>query len=113
MNKVNNLKVLATHIIITGYTIVALFPVLWIVLNSFRTLAEIFSTKLNLEVTLTLKNYIEVLFVFQGGAFLKDIFNSFAIASLSTLVVMLMALPAGYAFSGSKLNTRKTYCSLY
>ncbi|MEM4976838.1 MAG: hypothetical protein QXT64_05910, partial [Desulfurococcaceae archaeon] len=76
MNKVNNLKVLATHIIITGYIIVALFPVLWIVLNSFRTLAEIFSTKLNLEVTLTLKNYIEVLFVFQRGAFLKDIFNS-------------------------------------
>ncbi len=107
LNKVNNLKVLATHIIITGYIIVALFPVLWIVLNSFRTLAEIFSTKLNLEVTPTLKNYIEVLFVFQGGAFLKDIFNSFAIASLSTLVVMLMALPACYAFSRFEIKYKE------
>lgn len=108
MNKIiKTLKVLAIYVIIIGYIVVALFPVLWIVFNSFRTLAEIFSTKLNLEITPTLKNYIEVLLIFQGGAFLKDIFNSFAIASLSTLVVMLMALPAGYAFSRFEIKYKE------
>lgn len=79
-------------------------PYVWMILNSFKTQNEIFQAKI-LPDSFNLVNYIQVLG--QGG-FLKNIWNSFVVSSVSTLICIAIGVPAAYAFARIKFRLKNT-----
>lgn len=77
---------------------VILLPIYWAFLMSVRTNAEIFGSQANLLIdpfSMNFGNYEEVLF--QSG-FLGNIKNSLIVSVGNTVLVMVLAVPAAYAF---------------
>ncbi len=72
------------------------FPVFWLILTSFKTESEAISRVPHLLFAATLQSYREV----QGRAdYLHFALNSTWIALGSTLLALLLAIPAAYAFA--------------
>ncbi len=86
----------ALHATLLAATLVALFPVAWLVLTSLEPRDAWQSTELRLLVEPTLENYRQVLF--ETG-FTRWFANSVIVAAFTTLVGVFMAATAGYAAS--------------
>ena len=83
------------------------FPVFWLVLTSFKTETEAISRIPHLLFTPTLASYREV----QGRAdYLHFAWNSVVVSFGSTLLALLLAIPAAYAFAFHP--TRRTRSTL-
>ncbi len=77
--------------------LVALFPFYWMLVSSFRTNSEIFSTKLNLIPTsLNIQNYIELI---KTTGFPRWMLNSVIVALSTTALGLFFSTFAGYAFA--------------
>src|SRR5215207_2914701 len=75
------------------------FPVLWMVLNSFKTEAEANASP-NLNFDPTLDRYREVTESVGGLLSFGEAFmNSVVVVLLSTLIVLALAIPAAYALA--------------
>ncbi|RAV19790.1 carbohydrate ABC transporter permease [Paenibacillus contaminans] len=77
------------------------FPFIWMLLASFKTQAQIMSTGNFLFFKPTGHNYTSV---FQEYDFLKFIVNSFIVAVGSTVLSLVLGLPAAYAIARYKLQ---------
>ncbi|WP_409341262.1 carbohydrate ABC transporter permease [Paenibacillus sp. MBLB4367] len=77
------------------------FPFLWMLLASFKTQAQIMSTSNFLFFKPTGHNYTSV---FQEYDFMKFIVNSFIVAVGSTVLSLVLGLPAAYAIARYKLQ---------
>jgi arabinogalactan oligomer/maltooligosaccharide transport system permease protein len=87
------------HLGLLGATLIALFPVLWIILSSFKHRNEIESPDLKiLPPDWTTENYRSVV-TGNDHEFLHWLFNSLVIAGITTVVGVFLAATAGYAFS--------------
>lgn len=73
-----------------------LSPVIWLVLSSFKNRVDIFSTTPTLVFTPILDNYAAA---FQDKGFLGYLQNSAIVAVVSTLVALLVGIPAAYRLS--------------
>lgn len=73
-----------------------LSPIVWLVLTSFKDRLDIFSAAPTLIFTPTLDNYIEA-FVDKG--FTDNLVNSAVVGLISTLVALLVGVPAAYSLS--------------
>jgi multiple sugar transport system permease protein len=103
---VNNKKGIAGKIIkrILFWTITSLvllgvlFPLLWIYLTAFKSSTDIFAGSLSRQLifTPTLENFQRM---FAQFPFFRSLGNSLIISIGSTLLVMLIALPAAYSFA--------------
>jgi multiple sugar transport system permease protein len=78
------------------------FPIIWMVLASFKTQVQIQSTKNLFVFTPTFRNYPAV---FKDYNFFRPILNSFIVAAGSTLIGLLIGLPASYAISRYRRKT--------
>jgi len=76
--------------------IVFLAPVVWMVLASFKTNVDIYNPEASFIFTPTAKNYETV---FGQADYVQYIWNSFFVATLATLLSLLLAVPAAYAMS--------------
>lgn len=76
-----------------------LLPFLWMVLASFKNQEQILDTSRLLSFTPSFDNYVSV---FTQYAFLDFIWNSFLVALESTLLGLLLGLPAAYAIARYK-----------
>ncbi len=81
--------------------ILLLLPLLWMVLNSFKTPLQILKLPPDLVFTPTLDNYINVL---STQNFVQYLWNSFVIGAGSTLLGLVLGLPAAYAIARYKQN---------
>lgn len=89
----------ALHATLVGASIIAVFPVLWLVLTSFKHAADIHTPNLQiLPPDWTTENYEHVLTA-NEGEFLKWFANSMVIALFTTIVGVFLAATAAYAFS--------------
>ncbi|RKN80544.1 carbohydrate ABC transporter permease [Paenibacillus ginsengarvi] len=77
------------------------FPFIWMLIASFKTQAQIMSTENFLFFKPTTKNYMSV---FKEYDFLKFIWNSLIVAVGSTLLSLLLGLPAAYAIARHHLH---------
>ncbi|WP_315971373.1 hypothetical protein [Paenibacillus sp. N3.4] len=77
------------------------FPFIWMLLASFKTQAQILSTGHTFMFKPTFNNYISV---FKEYDFLKFIWNSFIVAFGSTLLSLILGLPAAYAIARHHLQ---------
>lgn len=78
------------------------FPIIWMLLASFKTQVQIQSTKNLFVFTPTFRNYPAV---FKDYNFLRPILNSFIVAAGSTLIGLLIGLPASYAIARWRRRT--------
>lgn len=79
----------------------SLAPVLWQVLTSVKTNADIAAVpNVYFPTQLTFEHYVEI---FRRRPFLNYMFNSFFVATLSTLLCLLIGTPAAYALARLRL----------
>ena len=77
-------------------TVIALFPVVWVLLSSFKPPSEIRRSKIQLIVDPTLDNYRNVL---SNTNFPTWFLNSVIVAAFTMVVGIAMSATAGYALS--------------
>ena len=73
------------------------FPILWSVLNAFKTEQDILAFPPKLVFTPTLAAYRDVLF--GSASILPNLWSSFVISAGTTIVTMALAIPAAYALA--------------
>ena len=81
---------------IAAALVVFLFPFAWMLLGSFKTALQIIQLPPRLIFRPTLVNYVNV---FAGQHFLRFFWNSGLIAAGSTVLGLLLGLPAAYAIA--------------
>ena len=89
------------YVLVYGIMLAVIFPFLWMVLSSFKTQAQMLNVANLFNFEPTLRNYREV---FDTYSFSDPILNSFLIAAFSTLLALVMGLPASYAIARFKLS---------
>lgn len=99
MKKQKQRKSLIMKLIGILLMIVWLYPFYLIVVNSFKTKAEIFQNTLNLPRQFTTENYPVA---FEKLDFFKSALNSFILTSVSLAVVVICTSMAAYALSRNK-----------
>jgi multiple sugar transport system permease protein len=85
----------ARYALILLVTLIFTMPFVWMLLSSFKTQMDITSPDI-LNFTPTLGNYDNV---FRQYNFLLFMWNSFIVATLSTLFSLILGLPASYAIA--------------
>jgi multiple sugar transport system permease protein len=83
-----------------------IFPLYWIITSSFKTQAQIIAMPPAWVFTPTLQNYFQV---FVDQDFGQYLFNSSVIAVGSTLLSLLIGLPAAYSISRYKQRTLSVF----
>lgn len=92
------------------FTIVTLFPIIWMSYSSFKSMGEIMLYPLSLPIDFTLENYQKCIeFGNMDYAFL----NSIIYSGVSTLLVVLLSLQAGFALTKFPYKSRKFYSGLF
>jgi len=86
------IAVILTYLVLVCFS----FPFIWMLTASFKTQAQIMSTDNFFIFKPTFNNYTSV---FQEYDFLRFVINSFIVAVGSTLLSLLLGLPAAYAIA--------------
>ena len=81
------------------------FPFIWMVLASLKTQVQIMDMQRLFVFRPTMDNYRQV---FTEYSFTKPLFNSLVIALASTLLGLLLGLPAAYSIARFRLRSRKS-----
>ena len=84
----------------------AALPTVWVLIMSFREQSVIFEPFWESPLAMTLANYFGI----TRSDFPKALLNSFICAGSSTLLAMIVGVPAGFALAKSRL-TGKFYAS--
>jgi multiple sugar transport system permease protein len=94
-------------VICLGVITLMLFPLVMTFLSSIKTAAEASAVPPHyLPSTLSLENYLKVLRYQAGlGTYL---FNSFAVAFLTIVLCLVLAVPAGYGLARFRIPARET-----
>lgn len=97
----------AVYIFIAAFAAWAIFPIYWIASMSFTPRAEIFSEHPELLHSFTIENYIN-LFT-SARPVTAALLNSTLIASLTTLIVVIVASLSGYALARFELKYKNNF----
>jgi multiple sugar transport system permease protein len=73
------------------------FPVIWVIFTSFKERTDIFTLPPKIFFNPTVEHYIEAFL--RTGDITRGTLNSILIATATTILTLLVAVPAGYAFS--------------
>lgn len=93
------------YLISVAVLLVWAFPVIWAIVVSLKSETEVLAYPPNLVFKPTLENYSDALF----GSFsiVQSFITSFVIATLTTVLTIIFAVPAAYAFARLKLRGKK------
>ena len=80
-----------------GFLLAWVFPIVWSVLNSLKNERDILAYPPKLVFTPTLEAYRDVLF--GSSSILPNLWSSFVISIGTTVITMLLAVPAAYALA--------------
>ena len=86
---------------------VALFPIIWVVLSSFKTNSEIFSNGLSLPSHFSFDGYVQAL---EIAPILKFFANSLIIATITTILNVFCLAMAGYVFAKKRFLQEHDLC---
>lgn len=95
---------LAKHIILTIAAIVVLFPLLWIILQSFKSSFDAIAIPPKFIFKPTLQNYIATL---HRHGFLSAFRDSLIVGLGSVVITLLVGTPFGYALSRFRFRGRE------
>jgi len=116
MRKSSNLRIALTYAFLTLFTFATLYPVLWVIKMAL-TPSQAFSLSANpLPTTVSLDNFRDLIFARDMAGhwlFAHQLFNSVAVSLATTLIGLLMATTAAYAFSRFVFPGRKSGMTLF
>ena len=97
---------ISAHLVLAGYTLLCLFPVVLVVMNSFKTRNAIFSSPLALPTreTFSLEGYQTVI---KQGDFVHYFQNSLVVTVASLFFILLFGAMAAFALSEYKFRGNK------
>ena len=81
------------------------FPIIWAVIVSFKSETEVLAYPPRVIFEPTLDNYRDA--IFGGFSILPSFFTSFVLSTLTTVLTILFAVPAAYAFARLRLRGKK------
>lgn len=81
-------------IIMLVIVICTIFPFLWMILASFKSMADLMNLNKMFVFTPTLQNFQDV---FSKYEFFKPMWNSLLVGTISTVLALVFGLPASYA----------------
>jgi arabinogalactan oligomer/maltooligosaccharide transport system permease protein len=93
------------HVTLIGAAVIALFPIVWVLLSSFKPGYAVQSSDLRLVEDPTLANYIHVL---AETSFPRWFLNSVIVAAVTMTVGILMSATTGYAVSRFNFPGRRS-----
>lgn len=93
------LRHLSLHLLLLALLFLMLYPVIWMVLSSFRPELEIFGDMGIFPTTWTLENYVNGWNLFGGKTFGDFFINSFVICILAVVGNLMACSMAAYAFA--------------
>lgn len=95
------------YMFITVFTFIIVFPYLIMLLTALKPPEEIYSTSMSiLPETWTLSNFRDIWSAVPLGRYLK---NTIKVASLSTLLTLVCAIPSAYAMTRMRFKGRKFF----
>ncbi len=97
-------------VVLAFVVIVCLFPLLWVVMSSFKTNAEILTNPFSLPTALNFKPYMTVL---NSNNFIMYGFNSLVIASVSTVISLLIYSMGAYVISKYNFPGKSLFFTLF
>ncbi|WP_282606057.1 carbohydrate ABC transporter permease [Pelagibius sp. Alg239-R121] len=111
MNHTSTAERIIRGLLLTLVLLFFLFPIFWIFLMSFQTNEDILRIPPSLFFTPTLENYVALisgrLSTVAGDldiAFMRNLWNSVLLSSLSVGVALILGVPAAYAFARFKFR---------
>lgn len=99
----SRLGLTVVYILLAIFTILALYPLIWLFINSFKTTTEFQLNKLGMPKEPTFINYKDA---WVRGKFPMLIFNSFFYTIITTVAIVVLSFMAGFAFA--KLKSKAT-----
>jgi raffinose/stachyose/melibiose transport system permease protein len=93
----------ASHVLLVGFAVTALFPLLLVGLNSLKLSTQIIADPLALPKHLSWSNFAQA---WQYGHFGHGFINSVLLTGTTVLVVLVCSSLAGYVLAGKKLRGR-------
>lgn len=103
---------LLTHIVIIGFGLFMIYPLLWMVSSSFKPSSEIFANASFLPEHFTLENYINGWKGFSGYTFTTFYLNSFFVTFLVVLGVVISSTLTAFAFTKINFKFRNIFFSI-
>ncbi|MDT8379283.1 MAG: carbohydrate ABC transporter permease [Desulfotignum sp.] len=84
------------YLILIGYLVLSMLPIYWMLNMSLRTNADIMAQLVFFPTDITFDNYIKI---FTDPAWYSGYINSIIYVLMNTVICLVTALPAAYAFS--------------
>ena len=91
-----NIWLVIKYVSLIGFTILCIYPLVWLFLASFKTNAELYTNTWGLPEQWSMTNYVNA--VVKGGVF-RYFGNSVIIAVSAVLVTVILATMASYAIA--------------
>ena len=91
-----NIWLVIKYVLLIGFTILCIYPLIWLLLASFKTNAELYTNTWGLPEQWSMTNYVNA--VVKGGVF-RYFGNSVIIAVSAVLVTVILATMASYAIA--------------
>lgn len=104
------------HAVLVVFSVVSIFPLLWVVLTSLKTQQQIFDPGQMLPTQLTLANYYNVIF---KANFMQYFGNSLLVAGGATVISILLSVTCAYGLTryrikwGNKLKMGVLYTRMF
>jgi len=97
---------IVTYLILIAYTVLAIFPLYWLVTTSFKEPLNVFSVTPLGFFKLTLDNYKTLLF---NNSFPRYLLNSMLISLIAIAITLPVGTCAGYAFARLPIRKKDTW----
>lgn len=89
------------HSVLILLAVICLAPILLVVINSFKSNAEIIGNPLALPTALHLENYVQA---WTTGKYATGFINSVKLTGITIVIVLICATLAGYVLSGKRIK---------
>ena len=111
MSKVKNLALNAGMYLVMAFVVIlSVGPLIWVVMSSFKTNAQIVGSPFSLPTSINFNAYIEV---FQRDNFLLFTYNSFLYATVATAVSLVIYAMGAYVFAKHRFPWKGTLFALF
>ncbi len=91
-------------LILIMFTVMTIYPIFWLIMNSFKSKQEFLNNRLGFPIAPTLRNYPDA---WRIGKFSSLFFNSVFYTVVSTVMVVILSFAASFAFAKIKSKATK------
>ena len=109
-NKSNNYKHSIIYFILIFFTILFLYPMIWLFINSFKSSTELFDSPWSLPKSLSLDNYTRALI---AGNISRYFINSVIVTVFVVVLSTLLSAMAAYAIERMRWKLSKLVLSIF